>query len=431
MFEFENGYNLNTGELLQIFSASGIHLQKDITLSFSFIDPAGNVVDTDIELRENPLIKEIEYDILDTNGNVLYENYFIGLSRSLTISELDNIALFGEYKKDFGIRAIVSNYINENKFISEYYVYGNVPDIYSVQVYDGTGQKNYFKYNFWDFKIDSGNLTNFYASTIDSKDIEIDWGDREQNSVLSSNNYTGHLYTENTGINYDALQINIDLLNNSKYISYDYIDVYATPFASGQAEVIEDNFLYKKVFSDIDNQLLIEIGRQYLVYDEPYNFTIVPYSKLGSGAHYHIGPHLIIKSQQTINEEITIQPTTAFEKGSFSELNLIKGDQDLKFNLITGFINNASEIIDIIDKNLPYRTYKYLSQIIDKENEASSSELKLTITNTGKMPILTEYGIEFTTTNIDYTLDSTESYIYLQANNINYPAQYKIYKTSM
>lgn len=431
MFEFENGYNLNTGDLLQIFSASGVHLQKDVTLNFSFIDPAGNIVDTDIELRENPLIKEIEYDILDTNGNVLYENYFIGLSRSLTITELDNIALFGEYKKDFGIRAIVSNYINENKFISEYYVYGNVPDIYSVQVSDGSGQKNYFKYNFWDFKINSGNLTNFYVSTLNSQDIEIDWGDNQSNSIINSSGATGHIYVENTGINYDEVQINLDLINNPRYIAYDYVDIYAASSISGEVEVIEDNFLYRKTFSNADNQLLIEIGRDYLEYDKAYNFSIVPYSKLGSGSHYHIGPHVIIKSASTIDAENVIQPTTSFEKGSFTELNLIKGDQNLKFDLFTGLINNSSEIIDIIDKNLEYRTYKYISQIIDKENEASSSELKLTIINTGKMPVLTEYGIEFADNNIDYTIESTQSYIYLKANNVNYPAQYKIFKTSI
>lgn len=431
MFEFENGYNLNTGDLLQIFTASGIHLQKDVTLNFSFIDPVGNVVDTDIELRENPLIKEIEYDILDTNGNVLYENYFIGLSRSLTITELDNIALFGEYKKDFGIRAIVSNYVNENKFISEYYVYGNVPNIYSVQVSDGSGQKNYFKYSFWDFKINSGDLTNFYVSTINSQDIEIDWGDNKVNSIINSNSTTGHSYVENTGINYDGIQINLDLINDPKYIAYDYIDIYAEPSISGIAEIIEDNFLYRKTFSNIDNQLLIEIGRDYLEYDQAYNFTIVPYSKLGSGSHYQIGPHVMIKSASTIDAENVIQPTTSFEKGSFIELNLIKGNQDLKFDLFTGIINNSSGIIDIIDKNLQYRTYKYISQIIDKKNEATSSELKLTIINTGKMPILTEYGIEFTENNINYTLESTESFIYLKANNVNYPAQYKIFKTSI
>jgi hypothetical protein len=431
MFEFENGYNLNTGDLLQIFQASGIHFKKDVTLNFSFIDPVGKVIDTDVELRDNPLIKDIEYDILDTNGNVLYENYFVGLSRSLTITELDNIALFGEYKKDFGIRAIVSNYINENKFVSEYYVYGNIPEIYSVQVYDGSGQKNYFKYNFWDFKINSGNLTNFYVSTIDSKDIEIDWGDTQPNSTLISNSNTGHLYIENTGINYDTIKINIDLLNNPKYIEYDYIDIYAGLSNSGIININQSNFLYRENFSNIDNQLFIEIGKEYIQYDQYYDFIIVPYSKLGSGNHYYIGPHIIIKSEETLNAEITVEPVDTFEKGSFEELNLIKNGLDLKFNLINGSIDGTSGIIDIIDKNLPYRTYKYLSQIIDKENKATSSELKLTITDTGKMPILTEYGIEFTDNNINYILESTQSYIYLKASNINYPAQYKIYKTSM
>jgi hypothetical protein len=376
LFEFENNYNLNTGDLLEIFSASGIHLQKDISLSFSFVDPQGNSITNDLELRNNPLIKEIQYDIIDIDGKVLYENYLVSATRSISIKEIDNIALFGEYKKDFGIRAIVSNFINDNKFISEYYLYGNVPVISEVFVSDGSGVKQYTESKFYDI-FDTG------------------------------------------AISYDKIEFNLKFLNNTNYISYDYIDIYAKQ--SNYPEIINENFIYRKVINNNLDLYKIEISQEYINTDE-YYFGIVPYSKIGSGEVFYVGSHKLISSRiESTGEQFL----------NTNDFRLVNGDESIKTELITGkFINGQNEIIDIIDKN-SYKTIKYTTQI-NKNNQISSSELKIIIFDTGydSIPSLIEYG--FGDNNfMNYRLETINSNIYLIADGANKEASYKLYKTSM
>lgn len=374
LFEFENSYNLNTGDLLEIFYGSGVHLQKDVTLSFSFIDPQGRLVSTDLDLRDNPLIKDINYDILNINRETLYENYRTGLTRTFSLTEIENIALFGEYRKDFGVRVVVSNFINDNKFISEYYLYGNTPNISGVFVSDGSGYKNY-----------TGN---------------------------SSYNLM------DTGFIYDQVQLNIGFYNNPQYISYDYIDVYK--INNENEQIIDENFIYRYSFTN-NFDSLIEINQNYLD-TGLHNLVLIPYSKIGSGDPFYINDVFLQSSKTGI---VTVEPST------INELLLNNGDELVKINLITGFfINKNDEIIDIIEKN-SYRVIKYTTEIIDNY-KISSSELKIIIHDTGSnsIPTLIEYG--FGDNNfMNYRLETGESNIYLLANGANKDSFYKLYKTSM
>jgi len=375
LFEFENSYNLNTGDLLEIFYGSGIHLQKDVTLSFSFIDPQGRLVSTDLDLRDNSLIKDINYDILNTNGETLYENYRTGLTRTFSLTEIENIALFGEYKKDFGVRVIVSNFINDNKFISEYYLYGNTPNISGVFVSDGSGYKNY-----------TGN---------------------------SSYNLM------DTGFIYDQVELNVNFYNNPQYISYDYIDVYK--INNENEQIIDENFIYRYSITNNLDLFNIEINQNYLN-TGLHNLVLIPYSKIGSGDPFYINDIFLQSSETGI---VTV------ESSIINELLLNNGDELVKINLITGFfINKNDEIIDILEKN-SYRIIKYTTEIIDNY-KISSSELKIIIHDTGSnsIPSLIEYG--FGDNNfMNYRLETGESNIYLLANGANKGSFYKLYKTSM
>jgi hypothetical protein len=295
LFEFENSYNLNTGDLLEIFYGSGVHLQKDVTLSFSFIDPQGNVIGSDLELRNNPLIKDISYDILNTNRETLYENYKIGSTRTFSFKEIENIALFGQYEKDFGIRAVVSNFINDNKFISEYYVYGNVPKISGVFLLDGSGFKIY-------------------------------------NDDLSYN-------IINSGFIYDKIELEINFLNNSQYISYDYIDIYKSD--NENIEIVNDNFIYRYPIVNSFDLFKIEIDRNYLNTGFS-NLAIIPYSKIGSGDVFYLN-NVFLKENET--------PITPIDSPTVNELKLGSQDEIVKINVITGYFNsNNNEIVDIIEK---------------------------------------------------------------------------------
>jgi hypothetical protein len=375
LFEFENSYNLNTGDLLEIFYGSGVHLQKDVTLSFSFIDPQGNVIGSDLELRNNPLIKDISYDILNTNRETLYENYKIGSTRTFSFKEIENIALFGQYEKDFGIRAVVSNFINDNKFISEYYVYGNVPKISGVFLLDGSGFKIY-------------------------------------NDDLSYN-------IINSGFIYDKIELEINFLNNSQYISYDYIDIYKSD--NENIEIVNDNFIYRYPIVNSFDLFKIEIDRNYLNTGFS-NLAIIPYSKIGSGDVFYLN-NVFLKENET--------PITPIDSPTVNELKLGSQDEIVKINVITGYFNsNNNEIIDIIEKN-HHKVIKYTTEIYNN-NKISSSELKIIIHDSkfNSIPSLIEYG--FGENNfINYELQTGESNLYLIANGGSKGSFYKLYKTSM
>ena len=375
LLEFENAYNLDKGDLLQIFTASGVHLQRDVSLSFSFTDPQGKLISNDIQLRENPLIKNIDYDIIDASGNVIYENYLEGLTRTFSLKEIDNIALFGEYKKDFGVRCTVSNFINDNKFISEYYLYGNVPQISGILVNDGSGIRKYDQ-----------NLT--------YEDL-------------------------GTGAINDKVQLNIEFLNNPKYVIYDYIDVYSTYVGENNdvVDIIDENFIYRYPILNNSQLFQIDLTRDFLNIGN-HNLAIVPYSKIGSGEAFYIKPVIFTETPQIIEEN----PPSLAENGASVQNNLITAS----------FIGGQDEIIDVIDLTTnTHNVFKYTTLIIDND-KMCSSELKIVYNNLDpdSIPSLTEYAISENNF-INYKLEITESNLYLMANGASEGATYKLYKTSL
>lgn len=375
LFEFENAYNLDTGDLLQIFYASGVHLNKDVSLSFSFVDPQGKLINSDITLKENPLIKNINYDIIDINGAVVYENYLQGLTRTFALTEINNIALFGEYKKDFGVRCSVSNFINDNKFIAEYYLYGNVPQISGVLINDGSGIRR-------------------YSQNLPYENI-------------------------NTGIIKDKIELNIEFSNNPTYILYDYIDIFSLekdqnnnflPIANG-------NFIYRYPILNNIQLFKIDITSDFLPSGN-YSLAVVPYSKIGSGEAFYIEPVIVAETEKKIQEE----PALIIKNEGLIENDFIEGS----------FIGDGDEIIDTIDlsKN-KYHLFKYTTLIIDA-NKMCSSELKVIYNslNLELKPLLTEYAISENNF-INYKIESTESNLYLIANGASKGAQYRLSKTSI
>lgn len=78
MYEFDPSFNVNTGSLNQVFSGSGVHLNRDVTFSFGLIDQQANAITSDQQLIDNPLVDSIVFDILDSGGNVIYPAYLSG-----------------------------------------------------------------------------------------------------------------------------------------------------------------------------------------------------------------------------------------------------------------------------------------------------------------------------------------------------------------
>lgn len=387
MYEFNPSYTLNTGDLTATATGSGVHLNRDVALLFQILDPNGVVVDNDVDLNRNQLISGISFDILSTGGSVVYANYRSGKSVYFSFNEDDNVALFGRYTKDFGIRMKVSNTVNTNVFTSEFYMYGNVPEVNSasVSVIDGT--------------------ENPYA-TIPQL--------------------------------FDQIQFNLNYFNDFNYINFDRIDVYASTTPLTGVGLQEDSginrnlisanpyYVYSKpITSQADANTLI-VQPNNLAYDTNYYFALIPYSQLGSGSGYYTPTTYKFAREAPNTGEIII---------SANQFELIHGDSTMNLDFTTGSIPDSSGYtMDIIEKTA-YSTVSYIVEVIDSQNAVASSDLKVVISESSNPTYSGVYLTEYAISSNDlatYLVESDANYVYLKVSGVaSTPATFKCYKTSI
>lgn len=369
MYEFETFFDVNTGDLTRIFSGSGVHLNKDVTFSFGLIDQQTNTVSNDQQLIANPLINNISFDILNSSGSVVVPNYLSGgTTRSITITESENQSIFGTYTKDFGVRLIMSNYLDNEKFTGVFQAFGNTPNITSFTVSDD------------------------YFSAIDQS--------------------------------FDEIPVYVAIGNNLKYVAFDRYDIYASTedeivIYNDPAMPIKNNpsFLYSQKVHNVDNILNISIKPVGLDYNTPYYFKIVPYSNLGSGNIISFGPKSFIK-EGSGDPLITV---------SSNQFELFDGGESMILGYTTGAISGPDPYpIDFIETGL-YNTFLYTSQI-QTGDIFTSSELKLSLNTTGT--VLIENSIN-NNGQLIYSVDQSGLYYVLNVSGVNPTGLYKIYKTSI
>jgi hypothetical protein len=385
MYEFDKNYSLDLDNLTIDHVASGIHLDRDVSLYFSFQDPVGNTITSDADLRDNPFINNTVYDILSSSGTTVYYNYTSGKSRYLNFREEENIGVFGFYQKDFGIRANVHNSVNSQIFRASFYVYGNIPSINSIEVYDGT---------------------------------------------------TGAISGE-SGV-YDKIQLNIKYDNDLNYIKFNRIDVYAStgdlsgkifqPTTSLSTSIISSNeyYLYSQpVFNQLDASI-VNIPSSRLSYNVPYYFGIIPYSEMGSGEIKYFGPHTMTREFPAIVTEKVLATNI---------LQLNHGASSMIMDYITGYITGASgenTLLDSIPKSL-YSTITYTAQISDANLSVSSSELKIVITSTGSPSSgvsFSEYAISDNNYPV-YSCTNSGDFVYLNVSGVTPTGVFKLYKVAL
>ncbi len=381
MFEFEANYNSNTGDPNVIAIGSGVHLNKDVSFYFSILDNKSNLIESTQSLRSNVFIKDVTFDVLDIDGSTILPEYMISANTSFLLSENENMSIFGDYKKDFGIRAKVSNNFNSDLFISEYYVYGNVPKISGVKIIDGSGYRNY----------------------------------------PSDPSGTGELISKVE----EYIDFNISLENNPKYLKLDKVEFYTIKSDTSKLpELIFENLSQTNnliEFGDLNN---IKFNKKNnFEYDTYYNFAIVPYSSLGSGEAFYV-------------ENLFIKETPAIESQEI--LNIINVN-DANFEItktdsISGEIPTKDKYtIDIFEK-YNYKTVSYTTQITDAYGSVTSSDLKVTIsnsTNQGNSGVfISEYAIN-NDIGIKYTIENTDSFIYLNVINVEPTGFFRIYRIAM
>lgn len=373
MYEFEAVFNVNTGDLSTVVTGSGVHLNKDVTLSFSLLDQEANPVQNDQQLINNPLIDTVIFDILDISGNIIYPNYLSGgTTRSITISEADNISIFGDYTKDFGVRARIFNNIDNKVFTGVFLVYGNEPVINSYIVSDSSVP-----------------------------------------------------YLDGAQQVFGEVTVDLSLANNLKYVTMQKYDIYAStgngielyPEANMNPEYHE-SFLYSQYAYNIEDIYKIRIKPIGLSYGTPYFFKIVPYSNIGSGQAISFGPN-------------TIQLSGTGSELSFvrsNNLELFFGDDSMNLGYITGATTGVSDsIIDTIEKAL-YKTLLYTFELNHETDRISSSQIKVAIDNTGAW--LTEDSIN-NTGQLNFSIAPSGGDAFYNLMVSGPTGTYKLYKTSI
>lgn len=328
MYEFETSFNVNTGDLSVAYTGSGVHLNRNVTLSFGILDQQANLIQNDQQLINNPLVDIIVFDILDSGGNVVYPNYLSGgTTRSITISEADNQSIFGEYIKDFGVRLRVSNTMDNSVFTGYFFVYGNVPSING-------------------FSVSDGNIS----------------------------------YVDGTSKVFDKILVDVKIANDLRYLSFDRYDIYASTGNSIQLYSDpnllprnHESFIYSSYSKNIDDIYQIDIKPVGLNYNTPYYFKIVPYSSLGSGQAISFGPHMFVAD--ATGTELSIVRSNNFE--------IFYGDESMNLGFTTGaVIEEVDFVLDTIETAL-HKTVLYTIELNHEDDRFTSSQLKVVLDNTG------------------------------------------------
>ena len=250
--EFDPRFDVDTGNLNQIFTGSGIHLQKDVTFFFDILDQQLNPISSNQQFLDNPLIDGCVFDVLNIDGTTAAENFFTGkYARSVTVTALDNENIFGAYQKDFGVRCKLPNTFDESIFTGVFLAYGNVPNILDIV-------PNYTEFS------GAAQATESFSTAI-------------------------------------VLQ------NDLKFTQMDRYDVYAlTGSGSAVNELTfldpsaQEGYLFTQSAVNISDTYNLTINKGELQQDTPYYFTVVPYGALGPGSPFVFGPATFVSTQTNI-----------------------------------------------------------------------------------------------------------------------------------
>ena len=316
-------FNVDTGNLNQVFTGSGVHLKKDVTLFFDILDQQLNTVSSNQQFLENPLISGCVFDILNVDGTIAAANFSTGkYSRSLVFSALDNENVFGSYRKDFGVRCKLPNTFDGSIFTGEFYAYGNVPNILDIAP----------DYTEFSGAAQATELIN--ASIVLQNDLNFTQMDRYDVYALTG---SGSAVNELT---------------------------YLAPFA-------QEGYLFSQSASDVVNARSLTINRGALPQDVPHYFTVVPYGTLGSGSSFTFGPAAFV----TV-ENIIVLPET-----NSSALNLYHGNSFGQTVYKTGrFLSNTGILHEFSSGQ--FSSVKYFIEV-SGSGQRILSELRGVVNTTG------------------------------------------------
>jgi hypothetical protein len=292
LYEFQPSFTVDQTDLTLTSTGSGVHLNKAVTVDLGILDRTSGLISNNSDLLANSYVNSISVDIINTGGSSEYQDFLTDYkSNVFTFTEYDNINVFGDYTKDFGIKITVSE-TGESQ-VSEFYFYGNVPEISGIEVQDSTG-------------------TTFHSSSESSK------------AAVNTSGQTG------------ALTSTITFDNDPLYTAFNKVEIYSSTgsdyFSSqeGLSPVFSYNLTNEPIQSfDINEGVLPSDTGVYLHY--------VPYSNIGSGAAWTIGPYTFEDFPSPEGQFVSIDQTGDF------------GPQDIASVLSVG---NSAETLDFSSNKL-------------------------------------------------------------------------------
>jgi len=299
LYEFPVFFSGNTGDVTAVSSGSGVHLYKDVRIQLGILDRDENDITSESSFLASAFTSKVNIDIIDISGNNIKTGYLVDYKNTFfTFNEVENINVFGDYAKHFGIRTKVQGR-DSLESQSEFYFYGNLPSISGVAVKDATG-------------------TTFHSGSLSDK------------SGVNTTGQTGQI----------SLTVTFD--NDMSYVKMTDLDVFITTGSGFNSES-----LFPEYTAPIN-----QLGVQTFGIDEArfetnsgdFYFHLVPNSEIGSGVAWTVGPNRIVKQPVERNPYVTID-----------EAVLVYGEQSISgektFNskikapnlTLTGLSNQGSE----------------------------------------------------------------------------------------
>lgn len=339
LYEFDKVYHTNTGDTVVTGSGSGVHLHKDVTFKFTFADRQGKTMNNVRQIRDNPFIDKYDISIIDTDGSVVYEKYRSGYKGSyFTLTENENAAIFGEWKKDFGIKLDIFDKTTIETTTSELYVFGNALDFDHIFVRDGI---QYVLYN-------------------------SSWSEDDPATTLINEEYTGEgqVGESVTG----RIEVEMVMVNDPRYTKYDRVDIYYST-GSGIRNTPED--FYKTIyFLDQTREINFDIRLEKLGANINWWFWFVPWSELCSGTGWRVGPHVI---------SVPVPPEI---KCVCEQICIPEGDCEANLNVETGMLNTDWTGITTL-RTGEYVVWDYIFEAIGADDKISANRLMVNHTGLG------------------------------------------------
>tara|TARA_B100000900_G_scaffold10158_1_gene8345 strand:+ start:2010 stop:3362 length:1353 start_codon:yes stop_codon:yes gene_type:complete len=444
LVEIPSQYILESGIPSLVSSGSGVHLEKDVTFSFNFMNREGAELSTVGQINNSFFIGDQQIDIIDKNGTVVAEKFYTGAAlKSFTFKEQDNLDVFsgatGKYVKDFGIKVKVNDPTiadGVEGHQSVYKCFGNVPQIQSIKVIDGSGTFQYAGNT-----TPSGSLSSskdFYSGdNLSTAGIDERTGNRD---FLSAKNVTG------------VIKFDLTFQNDPTYTRFEKIEIYATTGISGVGNPstvggkqpvtlpapIPANFVRSIPVLHQSKRQQIEISKDSIGdifnegYSRYYNFSILPYSKLGSGVRFGVGPHAFVDSIKTLNEvetdKIRLTPNST-TSSTPDEANI---------SYLTGRITSTAAVkVDTLPHGQHHNVH-YMLKVQTNDSNVHTTNLMASLKKAGTISSASDYEVqEYGQTSsygsaVEACLEHDSDNVYLEITvPSNLPADYSIYRTSI